>query len=46
LQVDGTAADVIQSLKREPRIMRCELSDNEWSSNKPVLPNKPRGFRA
>jgi transposase len=35
--------DVIQALKREPRIMRCELSEYEWSGIKPMLPNKPRG---
>jgi hypothetical protein len=43
LRVDGTAVDVIQSPKLEPRIMRYELSDNEWTAIKPMLPNKPRG---
>jgi transposase len=28
----------------ELRIMRYELSDYEWSVNKPMLPNKPRGI--
>jgi transposase len=23
--------------------MRCELTDHEWTSIKPILPNKPRG---
>ena len=35
--------DVIQALKLEPRIMRGELSEYEWSGIKPMLPNKPRG---
>ena len=43
LQVDGTAAEVIQALKLEPRIMRYELSEYDWSGVKPMLPNKPRG---
>jgi transposase len=25
--------------------MRYELSDNDWTAIKPMLPNKPRGFR-
>jgi transposase len=25
--------------------MRYELTDNEWSAIKPMLPNKPRGGR-
>jgi hypothetical protein len=24
--------------------MRYELADHEWIANKPMLPNKPRGF--
>jgi transposase len=43
LRVDGTAVDVIQAPKPEPRIMRYELSDYEWAAIKPMLPNKPRG---
>jgi hypothetical protein len=33
----------IQAPKLEPRIMRYELSDYEWTAIKPMLPNKPRG---
>jgi transposase len=36
---------MIQAPKREPRIMRYELSDYEWTAIKPMLPNKPRGVR-
>jgi transposase len=36
---------VIQAPKPEPRIMRYELSDYEWTAIKPMLPNKPRGVR-
>ena len=36
---------VIQASKLEPRIMRYELTDHEWASIKPMLPNKPRGIR-
>ena len=25
--------------------MRYELSDNDWTAIKPMLPNKPRGVR-
>jgi transposase len=45
VQVDGPARDVIQAPKPEPRIMRYELSDYEWTAIKPMLPNKPRGVR-
>jgi|SRR6516225_8548322 hypothetical protein len=37
------ARDAIQALKPEPRIMRYELSDFEWTAIKPMRPNKPRG---
>jgi transposase len=45
LRLDGIAVDVIQAPKPEPRIMRYELSDYEWTAIKPMLPNKPRGVR-
>ena len=45
LRVDGAARDVIQAPKPEPRIMRYQLSDYEWTAIKPMLPNKPRGVR-
>ena len=38
--------DVIQALKPEPRIMRYELSDYEWTAIKPMLPNKRAAFGA
>jgi transposase len=34
---------VIQPSKLELRIKRYELTDYEWASIKPMLPNKPRG---
>jgi hypothetical protein len=37
--------DMIQAPKPEPRILRYELSDYEWTAIKPMLPNKPRGVR-
>ena len=43
--VDGAAVDVIQAPKLEPRIVRYELSDYEWTAIKPMPPNKPRGVR-
>src|ERR1700704_2350736 len=43
--VDGAARDEIQAPKPEPRIMRYELSDYEWTAIRPMLPNKPRGVR-
>jgi transposase len=41
--VDHIALAVIQAPKLEPRIMRYELTDNEWAAVRPFLPNKPRG---
>ena len=41
--IDEGVFAVIQAPKREPRIMRYELSDHEWDVIKPMLPNKPRG---
>jgi len=34
---------VIQAFNLEAGIMRCELSDDEWGSIRPMLPNKARG---
>ena len=31
MRIDGAPLDVIQASKPEPRIMRCEFSDYEWS---------------
>ena len=45
MRLEGIVADVIQAPKLEPRIMRYELSDYEWTAIKPMLPNKPRGVR-
>jgi len=45
VRVDGAAQAVIHAPKPEPRIMRYELSDYEWTAIKPMLPNKPRGVR-
>jgi transposase len=45
MRLDGIVADMIQAPKLEPRIMRYELSDCEWTAIKPTLPNKPRGVR-
>jgi transposase len=45
LRLDGIVVDMIQAPKLEPRIMRYELSEYEWTAIKPMLPNKPRGFR-
>jgi Transposase domain (DUF772)/Putative transposase of IS4/5 family (DUF4096) len=36
-------ADASQAPDRRGRIMRYELSDEEWTAIKPMLPNKPRG---
>jgi hypothetical protein len=43
--MSGSAKDVIQAPKPEPRIMPYELSDFEWTAIKPMLPNKMRGVR-
>jgi transposase len=45
LWVDGTAVDVIQAPEPEPRILRYELIDYEWTAITPMLQNKPRGVR-
>lgn len=45
VRIDGATVDVIQASKPEPRIMRCEFSEHEWTAIKPMLPNKPRGVR-
>ncbi|WP_296337733.1 hypothetical protein [Reyranella sp.] len=37
LRVDDPAVGVIQALEPEPRIMRCELDDFEWTAIKPML---------
>jgi transposase len=34
---------VIQAAKPETRIVRYELTEYEWATIKPFLPNKPRG---
>ena len=34
---------MIQAPERRGRITRYELSDDEWTAIKPMLPNKPRG---
>jgi hypothetical protein len=40
---DDAARRVIHVPKLEPRIMRYELTDYEWTAIKSFLPNKPRG---
>ena len=35
--------NVIQAPKAEPRLMRYELTDYEWTAIGQLLPNKPRG---
>jgi transposase len=44
LPVEGIGLAVIQATKREPRIVRYELTDLEWAAIKSFLPNKPRGI--
>jgi hypothetical protein len=36
---------MFQAPKLEPWIVRYELSDSEWATIKPFLPNKSRGVR-
>jgi transposase len=45
LPIDGAALHIIQAPKREPRMMRYELTDHEWAAIRPMLPNKARGVR-
>ena len=44
LPVEGIGLAVIQATKREPRIMRYELTDFEWAAIRSFLPNKPPGI--
>ena len=44
LPVEGIGLAVIQMTKREPRIIRYELTDFEWAAIRSFLPNKPRGI--
>jgi transposase len=37
------ALHMIQTPKLEPRIMRYQLTDYEWTAIRPMLPNKARG---
>src|SRR6266436_928766 len=41
--VEPVRGAVIQASKPELLIMRYELTDDEWTAIKPMLPNKPRG---
>jgi transposase len=41
--IEVTCQTMIQGSKPEPRIMRYELTDHDWSAIKPMLPNKVRG---
>jgi len=43
LPVERYHRAVIQTPYLGDRIMRYELSDEEWTTIKPMLPNKPRG---
>jgi hypothetical protein len=42
-QVEPACQAVIQARDCWERIMRYELTDEEWAAIKPMLPNKPRG---
>jgi hypothetical protein len=44
LPVEGIGLDVIQAPRREPRIMRYELSDFEWAAIRSFLPNRPHSI--
>src|SRR5215467_13214752 len=41
--VEPDCRAVIQAPDWRGRIMRYELTDDEWAAIKPMLPNKPRG---
>ena len=43
--IDGAALHIIQAPKREPRMVRYELTDYEWAAIRRMLPNKARGVR-
>src|SRR6476620_7420054 len=43
MSIEAKPCIVIQAPKARAWIMRYELTDNEWSAIKPMLPNKPRG---
>jgi hypothetical protein len=43
IRIDGTTVDMIQALRLEPRIMRYELGDDEWTAIKAMLPNRQCG---
>jgi hypothetical protein len=43
LSFAGVRISVIQAPKLEPRIMRYELTDCEWTAIRPMLPTKTRG---
>jgi hypothetical protein len=43
-RLKASGLNVIQATKREPRIMRHELTDLEWAAIRSFLPNKPRGI--